>query len=190
MKLAKGKANGLYQTAYNLTQKIKTRGLESLIDYLNHCDDTMLKNSGHHLDLHLPELKSLAVIDGTKYTRTCIYRCPRYELTLLCWGPGHKTAIHLHDGAECWINLLSGTLHESHYMINIPGKPKFVSSNRLNVGMHAHLNDDIGGHILENDGDEYAVSLHLYTPPIGECTYWDESSQRYLSRTLKFDFVM
>lgn len=173
-----------------MTQKIKTQGLESLIDYLNLCDDTLLKNSGHHLDLYLPDLTSLAIFDPRKYTRTCLYRCPRYELVLLCWAPGQKTPIHLHNGAECWIYLLSGSLHESQYQINIPSEPQFVSSNRLTEGMNAHLNDVKGGHILENDGDEYAVSLHLYTPPMAVCTYWDESSQMYLTRTLNYDFMM
>ena len=37
------------------------------------------------------------------YTRNCAFKNEEFELIVLCWEPGHVTAIHGHDGQKCWV---------------------------------------------------------------------------------------
>ncbi|MCB0399740.1 MAG: cysteine dioxygenase family protein, partial [Winogradskyella sp.] len=49
------------------------------------------------------------------YTRNCFYKDDNFELILICWDKGQKTAIHDHDGEDCWVYLLEGKMEEDFY---------------------------------------------------------------------------
>jgi cysteine dioxygenase len=84
------------------------------------------------------------------------------------------------------MKILYGQLTETRY--EFPDKAT-SSENHGNMTMisekvHvenqvAYMNDDLGVHKMWNDGTDYAVSLHLYTPPNivrDGCFVFDEST--------------
>jgi cysteine dioxygenase len=84
------------------------------------------------------------------------------------------------------MKILYGQLTETRY--EFPDKTT-SSENHGNMTMisekvHvenqvAYMNDDLGVHKMWNDGTDYAVSLHLYTPPNivrDGCFVFDEST--------------
>lgn len=70
------------------------------------------------------------------------------------------------------MKILSGQLTETRY--EFPNKEgsneDHGSMSLLSEKVHtedqvAYMNDDLGVHKMWNNGSDYAVSLHLYTPP-------------------------
>lgn len=110
-----------------------------------------------------------ALSDATKgYTRNGIVNINgNANLLILVWLPGKGSAIHDHANAHCCMKILKGELtellydvpeHEGHPMV-----PRQVSTLKRNeVG---YILDDIGLHKISNETSDFAVSLHLYTPP-------------------------
>lgn len=39
----------------------------------------------------------------------------KFNLMILCWGPGHGSAIHDHADSHCFMKMLSGRLSEVRY---------------------------------------------------------------------------
>ncbi|PSK35227.1 hypothetical protein C7M61_004685 [Candidozyma pseudohaemuli] len=109
-----------------------------------------------------------ALSDATKgYTRNGILNINgNANLLILVWSPGKGSAIHDHANAHCCMKILKGELTESLY--DVPDhegemKPRLVSKlGRDEVG---YISDDIGLHKISNETSDFAVSLHLYTPP-------------------------
>lgn len=90
------------------------------------------------------------------------------NLLILVWSPQKSSAIHDHANAHCCMKVLKGELKESLYDIPkevghelVPKKETILT--REDVG---YISDDIGLHKISNPlPNDYAVSLHLYTPP-------------------------
>lgn len=106
------------------------------------------------------------------------------NLLILVWSPGKGSAIHDHANAHCCMKVLKGTLTENLYDVpKCEGHemlPKKVTPlHRNQVG---YILDDIGLHKIENASlDEFAVSLHLYTPPYAAlygCSMYELSSSK------------
>lgn len=111
-----------------------------------------------------------ALLDITRnYTRNGIVNINgNANLLILVWTPGKGSAIHDHANAHCCMKILKGELTESLYDIpSDEGKvmvPRKVTVlKRDEVG---YISDTIGLHRISNEStSEFAVSLHLYTPP-------------------------
>lgn len=110
-----------------------------------------------------------ALSDALKgYTRNGIVNINgNANLLILVWLPGKGSAIHDHANAHCCMKILKGELTELLY--DVPEeeghemKPKQVSVLKRNeVG---YILDNIGLHKISNETSDFAVSLHLYTPP-------------------------
>lgn len=110
-----------------------------------------------------------ALLDITKgYTRNGVVNINgNANLLVLVWSPGKGSAIHDHANAHCCMKILKGEVTESLY--DIPEHegasmvPRKVSTlKRDQVG---YISDTIGLHRISNESSDFAVSLHLYTPP-------------------------
>ncbi|XP_076808317.1 cysteine dioxygenase type 1-like [Clavelina lepadiformis] len=121
------------------------------------------------------------LFDAHRYTRNLIDEGNgKFNLILLCWGQGHKSCIHDHANAHCFMKVLDGTLLETMY--SWPGEhdgspmlPRGSSSVEKNDVVY--INDSIGLHRIENKSSTGpAVSLHLYCPPFQMCKVFDEKS--------------
>jgi Predicted metal-dependent enzyme of the double-stranded beta helix superfamily len=87
---------------------------------------------------------------------------------VLVWTPGKGSPIHDHGNAHCLMKILKGNLTETRY--EFPDveteKPMRVISERVHKENEvAYMADELGVHRVWNAGPDFAVSLHLYTPP-------------------------
>ncbi len=122
-----------------------------------------------------------------KYTRNCLYRDDKFELILLCWEKGQGTAIHGHDGEDCWVYLLEGEMEEVMFSLDDLDHLKEVGSQKVIPQQLTFMNDKIGFHKLKNSANGSSISLHLYAQPIENCVSYDESTKRFIDRQLNYD---
>ena len=52
-----------------------------------------------------------------RYTRSRVYQHARFEMLLLCWEPGQRSAVHNHAGQECWMLVPVGCLVNQNYRV-------------------------------------------------------------------------
>ncbi|OJJ50299.1 hypothetical protein ASPZODRAFT_128920 [Penicilliopsis zonata CBS 506.65] len=104
------------------------------------------------------------------YTRNSIANINgRANLLLLVWNPSKGSPVHDHANAHCIMKILSGQLTETVFQAPEAGESKgplqIKQESVRRVNETAYISDDIGLHRMWNNGQEVAVSLHLYTPP-------------------------
>ncbi|TVY16400.1 Cysteine dioxygenase [Lachnellula arida] len=113
-----------------------------------------------------------AHVDPSKqYTRNLVYSVPGvFNLLLLVWNPGKESPVHDHADAHCLMKIMKGSLVESRFAI--PSRPgeqgPLVQTARKEFGLNqvTYMADILGLHAISNPHPtEYAMSLHLYTPP-------------------------
>ncbi|KAI0379817.1 cysteine dioxygenase type I [Hypomontagnella monticulosa] len=90
------------------------------------------------------------------------------NLLVLVWTPGKASPIHDHGNAHCLMKILRGNLTETRY--DFPDgdnqRPMQLKSETIHKeNAVAYMADELGLHRMSNQGSDYAVSLHLYTPP-------------------------
>lgn len=97
-------------------------GLEKLIEELNrvfsddyvNVQDVQNLMAGYKSDPK--EWKKYAKFDRFRYTRNLVdIGNGAFNIMILCWGPGHASAIHDHADSHCFMKLLSGGLEEIRY---------------------------------------------------------------------------
>ncbi|GJN66955.1 cysteine dioxygenase [Purpureocillium lilacinum] len=91
------------------------------------------------------------------------------NLLVLVWSPGKGSPIHDHGNAHCLMKILRGDLTETRYAFPEEGEPegpmKVISEKTYKENAVAYMADELGLHRVSNKGSDFAVSLHLYTPP-------------------------
>ncbi|GAP82820.1 putative cysteine dioxygenase [Rosellinia necatrix] len=90
------------------------------------------------------------------------------NLLVLVWTPGKASPIHDHGNAHCLMKILHGNLTETRYDFPDGDKEKPMEMKSKHVHKEnavAYMADELGLHRMSNHGSDYAVSLHLYTPP-------------------------
>jgi len=98
-----------------------------------------------------------------------------YDLILLCWMPGQKSAVHDHRSSGCWMRVLQGELTETRFRSNLAdaaGPLEKTSAETFSSPNTFYINNSQGVHSVANSGSIPAYSLHLYSPPITECEVW------------------
>ncbi|OBA24030.1 hypothetical protein METBIDRAFT_76926 [Metschnikowia bicuspidata var. bicuspidata NRRL YB-4993] len=132
------------------------------------------------------EWGKFALSDASKgYTRNGVVNINgNANLLVLVWSPGKGSAIHDHANAHCCMKVLKGLLTESLY--DVPETaghamvPRQITELRRDeVG---YMSDDIGLHKISNtSAEDFAVSLHLYTPPYASlygCSMYESGTLR------------
>ncbi|CAG7565099.1 RmlC-like cupin domain-containing protein [Fusarium flagelliforme] len=107
------------------------------------------------------------------------------NLLVLVWSPGKGSPIHDHGKAHCLMKILRGDLTETRYAFpenNQEEEPmQVIAETVYKSGEVAYMSDDLGLHRVSNRGSDFAVSLHLYTPPnVAKkgCHIFDEKTGR------------
>ncbi|KAL6923767.1 hypothetical protein ACHAPO_007976 [Fusarium lateritium] len=107
------------------------------------------------------------------------------NLLVLVWSPGKGSPIHDHGKAHCLMKILRGDLTETRYAFpennQEEGPMKVIAEATYKSGEVAYMSDDLGLHRVSNRGRDFAVSLHLYTPPnVAKkgCHIFDENTGR------------
>ena len=123
------------------------------------------------------------------YTRNCIVDHEKFELILLCWGPGHTTPIHDHGGEECWVSIIEGEFKETIYQLDENDELKLLKSSIAKTNDVTYMIDFMGFHSLENLSNKRSMSLHLYAKPIRSCKAYDEKSGKIINRELEYTTI-
>ncbi|KAF5026837.1 hypothetical protein F66182_1031 [Fusarium sp. NRRL 66182] len=107
------------------------------------------------------------------------------NLLVLVWSPGKGSPIHDHGKAHCLMKILKGNLTETRYAFprenEQEGPMTVISEKTYKENAVAYMADELGLHRVSNRGGDFAVSLHLYTPPnVAKkgCYIFDEKTGR------------
>lgn len=122
------------------------------------------------------EWRRYATVQHTKYTRNLVGHSENFTALLLVWNRNQISPIHDHDGSSGWVKVLFGTLQETQYRHKNGNEGPLVQSTLANANVDdvCYINDSIGYHSVQNThGDDVAVSLHLYSPPLTKCCLYE-----------------
>jgi hypothetical protein len=86
-----------------------------------------------------------------------------YDAWLMVWGPGSVAEAHDHAGSVSVVNVVSGSLTET--TADIDGVPALERTIRR--GATTTLSAT-GRHTLANRTSGTSVSVHVYSPPLGD----------------------
>ncbi|KAM3506936.1 hypothetical protein MY10362_002056 [Beauveria mimosiformis] len=107
------------------------------------------------------------------------------NLLVLVWSPSKGSPIHDHGNAHCLMKILKGNLTETRYEFPQEGESsgplKVITEKTYKENQVAYMADELGLHRVSNRGSDFAVSLHLYTPPnVAKkgCHIFDEKTGR------------
>lgn len=118
--------------------------------------------------------REYALFSPVTYTRNLVTLEARFELMVLCWSDGQESAVHNHEGQDCWMAVLQGEMEEVRYDMPTPGergklRPK--ATLRFGAGQVAYIRDEMGLHLVRPTGASAngGVTLHVYAAPYAEC---------------------
>ncbi|MGQ0612555.1 MAG: cysteine dioxygenase [Planctomycetaceae bacterium] len=119
------------------------------------------------IDLGLLDLGAYRKFSSTRYARNSVLLNERIELVAICWRAGQATAIHDHGRSQCLYLVVEGTMKEELFHAVDGREPEPLRTRIFRRGeiMLAGARDV---HRITNDGKDDLVTIHLYSPPLGE----------------------
>ncbi|KAF1938574.1 cysteine dioxygenase type I [Clathrospora elynae] len=104
------------------------------------------------------------------YTRNLVDKGNgKSNLLVLVWTPGKGSPIHDHADAHCVMKILRGSLLETRFKEPTTKEKRpmeKIGETTYSENQVTYMADSLGVHRISNPHPtEYAVSLHLYTPP-------------------------
>ncbi len=121
-------------------------------------------------DVSLDDVRSFVTPNAHAYARHRIARTERYEVLVMTWLPGQRSAPHDHGGSVCAFRVVAGHVSETGFASAIDGCVE--PQQHYQIGAGDLVVDSSGGgvHALANaDGaTEPLVTLHVYAPPLAE----------------------
>ena len=132
-------------------------------------------------DLSVTELDWSDYLFETKdrYSRNLVFQNDSFMLLLLVWPKGVSSKVHDHPSDGCWVAGINGEIAESRYFMASNGRIQKSKVNYYSKGGITWMHDCLGFHKVENASTtEVAVTLHVYSPPVKECTVFEENSNR------------
>lgn len=169
----------------NTTTTLQT--LNDLITALSEGERTTFNHIIHTTKLQKTDVENYASWSEECYTRNCIVDTEKFQLILLCWCEGHRTAIHDHGGEECWVKIIEGEFKETIYKQDKNGHLNLVKTAISKANEISYMKDFMGFHRLENIANKRSMSLHLYAKPIRICNMFDEKSKTFVSKNLCYN---
>ena len=145
-------------------------------------------NQSYDLNVSESEIANYTSWNKSSYTRNCIARNRDFELILLCWEEGQKTAIHCHNQQECWVKVIQGNFAEYLYEYDDvnnrmnPTNEVYVAQNEVTT-----IEDSNTYHSLENTYKGRSISLHLYMKPIVKCNVYNQATNQLECKYLTYD---
>lgn len=124
------------------------------------------------------------------YARRLIHRDPqnRYTVLAMVWDRGQGTPLHDHAGTWCVECVYRGRIRVTSYSVN-GGDPErgLVQFEResvvmAGVGEAGALIPPFEYHVLENAGDQPAVTIHVYGGEMTYCHIFEPADGGYLRK--------
>jgi len=119
------------------------------------------------LELKPEELCGYLNFKPNTYTRRRVVRNDLSEMLVLCWLPGHRTAIHDHNGSYGAIRICEGGMEEEIFAVNAAGEVEFEIRHRRAAGEVTGTGvPDI--HRIGNaeTSEQRMITIHIYAPPL------------------------
>jgi predicted metal-dependent enzyme (double-stranded beta helix superfamily) len=112
-----------------------------------------------------------------RYARRLLHRDPagRYTVLVMVWNRGQATPLHDHSGMWCVECVYSGRIRVTSYSIRggdpETGVVQFHTESVVHagVGEAGALIPPFEYHVLENAGEEPAITLHVYGGEMTSC---------------------
>jgi cysteine dioxygenase len=101
------------------------------------------------------------------YARNIVMANDHFELVVICWRPGQASAVHDHGVSNCVYLVTEGTASEQLFDLDARGEPRPAKSRTWNRG-DITLADGKTIHQVLNSTDHDLVTIHIYSPPLGE----------------------
>lgn len=118
------------------------------------------------VDLEKVDLGSYRRFQEECYARNTVFRNDHVELVVICWRPGQMSAVHDHGSSNCLYLVTEGTMVEERFALR-DGKPEPVDERTFTRGdITIAAGDSI--HRIHNRSDTDLVTIHIYSPPLGE----------------------
>lgn len=171
----------------NENNSTKLETIDDLVTALSEGERTTYNHLMHSIKFSKNAFEKYSSWSDDCYTRNCIVDTEKFELILICWCKGHKTAIHDHGGEECWVKVIEGKFEETVYKKNELEELVLVRSTIAKQHDVTYMKDFMGFHRLENISKNRSMSLHLYAKPIRTCNMFDETSKTFVSTDLQYD---
>ncbi|UDY34255.1 cysteine dioxygenase [Dermatobacter hominis] len=111
---------------------------------------------GSVVDTHLAE-------PARSVQRTRMLATPAYDVWLMTWGPSSSADPHDHAGSVGVVHVVAGELSEDASDVHGGARHR----RQIPAGVTTTLSA-IGRHTLANRTDRTAVSVHVYSPPLGD----------------------
>jgi cysteine dioxygenase len=114
------------------------------------------------------ELEPYLGFKEANYCRHRVCRNTAVEMLVLCWGPGHRTPIHDHNGSHGGVKVFSGILWETSFEFHPErGLCYKTAAERLAGDVTGAGEPDI--HQLGNPdvSEQNLITIHIYAPPLG-----------------------
>ncbi|WP_105169038.1 cysteine dioxygenase [Pseudoalteromonas sp. T1lg23B] len=113
------------------------------------------------------------------YSRNKIYQDEQCEIVLAIWDKHISCPVHNHGNSKCSFIMVSGELVEQKVITDRlePTNAEICSHKCLKPGDYDFIDDINQFHFIENHTDEKSVSVHIYSPPIGEYETLDFNSK-------------
>jgi len=131
-----------------------------------------------------------AHFDPHKYTRNLVdIGNGKFNLLILCWGPGMGSSIHDHTDSHCFVKVLDGSLLETRYAWpdDSDSPMEEAGSDLHNTNGVTYISDKIGLHRMENPShSDSTVTLHLYIPPFDHCRVFDQRTGKSSNAVVTF----
>ena len=95
------------------------------------------------------------------YGRNCVFRSENFDVIIMNWKPFKRSNIHDHGASFGCVYSVSGKANN----LLFDGELNHISTIPLINNAIAEVPQGIF-HVIENNCDEYAVSIHFYAPPL------------------------
>lgn len=109
------------------------------------------------------------------YSRAVLHRTVGWEVLLVGWLPGQRSAPHGHGESHGVTCVLEGTLTEVVYRL-APGGQVMRAEKHLHRADSVFREQPHTIHHVEHTGRSRTVSLHLYAPPLARMELYEGST--------------
>ncbi|PCJ67775.1 MAG: hypothetical protein COA58_01165 [Bacteroidetes bacterium] len=174
--------------SFSKLSKNHISNLSELVISLQRGEYENVLSQTEQIDIPIEDLLPYINWKAERYTRNCVARDEYFELILLCWEKGQKTAIHCHDEQECWVKVIFGSFAEVIYTHDEEaGEMEYESSEVLSENEVTSIIESKFFHSLENVNSGRSMSLHLYMRPIAKCRVYNKQTKQLEMKELSYD---
>lgn len=117
--------------------------------------------------------------DAAQRGVSLLMRDDQVEVWVLSWLPGQDTGYHDHGGSAAAIRVTRGEIFEERLTLAGPPKGHSLAEGAIGVVPALHI------HRVRHAGVEPAVSIHAYSPPLGEVGVYSEDLNGLIERRVQ-----